>query len=76
MIIIKKILVPTDLSDSSRPAIGYALSLAKQHDAEVGVLHILSPQALKENLAPQDAAEPRALKRPKGSGALYGRRTR
>jgi nucleotide-binding universal stress UspA family protein len=57
MILIKKILVPTDLSDSSMPAIGYALSLAKKHDAEVRVLHVLSPQALSENFAPGSIAE-------------------
>jgi nucleotide-binding universal stress UspA family protein len=51
MIAIKKILVPTDLSDSSVPAIGYALALAKMHGAEVGLLHVLPSKAIKENLA-------------------------
>jgi universal stress protein A len=51
MIAIKKILVPTDFSDSSAPAIGYALSLAKKHEAEVGVLHVLPSKAVKEDFA-------------------------
>ncbi len=51
MIAIKKILVPTDLSDSSAPAIGYALSLARIHGAEVGLLHALPSKALKDNFA-------------------------
>ena len=49
MIAIKKILVPTDFSDSSAPAIGYALSLAKKHGADVGVLHVLPSKAVKED---------------------------
>jgi nucleotide-binding universal stress UspA family protein len=51
MIAIKKILVPTDFSDSSAPAIAYALSLAKKHGAEVGVLHVLPVKAMKEDFA-------------------------
>ena len=51
MIAIKKILVPTDFSDASAPAIAYALSLAKQHGAEIGVLHVLPSKAMKQDLA-------------------------
>ena len=40
MLAIKKILVPTDLSDVSLSAIAYAISLAKKHAAEVTVLHV------------------------------------
>ena len=65
MVIIKKILVPTDLDDSSVPAIGYALSLAKTHGAEVGVLNVLPSKAIKEDLAPalvtEGLMEPGAL---------------
>jgi nucleotide-binding universal stress UspA family protein len=49
MITIKKILVPTDFSTGSVPAIGYAMLLAKDHDAEVLALHVLLPKVLKEN---------------------------
>jgi nucleotide-binding universal stress UspA family protein len=65
MIAVRKILVPTDLSDSSVPAIGYALSLAKKHGAEVAVLHVLPATAIKENFAPayvtEGLVEPGAL---------------
>jgi nucleotide-binding universal stress UspA family protein len=39
---IEKILVPTDLSGASLPALGYALSLGKTLGAEVTVLYVLS----------------------------------
>lgn len=40
MIRIKKILVPTDLMEKSLPGIRYAISLARDHDAEVVVVHV------------------------------------
>jgi universal stress protein A len=51
MITIKKILVPTDLSDLSVPAIGYAISLAKKSPAEVAVLHVLPSKAMQERFS-------------------------
>lgn len=51
MIAIKKILVPTDLSNESVPAIGYAVSLAKDHGAEVIVLHTVPTRMLKPSAA-------------------------
>jgi nucleotide-binding universal stress UspA family protein len=51
MIAIKKILVPIDLSNVSAPAIGYASSLAKDHHAEVILLHVIHPETLKEHFA-------------------------
>jgi len=51
MINIKKILVPSDLTDVSVPAIGYAISLAKKHGAEVSVLHVLPMKAMQERLS-------------------------
>jgi universal stress protein A len=48
MIAIRKILVPTDLSNISLSAIAYAISLAKTHAAEVTVLHVLPSKAIKE----------------------------
>ena len=49
MVTIKKILVPTDLSEVSVPAIAYAISLAKEHAAEVTVLHVLPHKAMQEH---------------------------
>ena len=51
MITIKKILVPIDLSSVSVPAIAYASSLAKDHHAEVILLHVIQPESYKEHFA-------------------------
>jgi nucleotide-binding universal stress UspA family protein len=51
MIAIKRILVPTDFAEETAPAIGYALSLAKMHGAEVSVLHVLPSKSLKQDFA-------------------------
>jgi universal stress protein A len=51
MITIKKILVPIDLSNVSAPALGYACSLAKDHHAEVILLHVIHPETFKEYFA-------------------------
>jgi len=40
MLRIKKILAPTDLMESSLAGIKYAISLARDHDAEVVVVHV------------------------------------
>jgi nucleotide-binding universal stress UspA family protein len=64
MITLKKILAPTDFSVITVPAIGYALSLAKELGAEVTVLHALPTEVMKEQfmnqLAPGDLAGPAA----------------
>jgi len=51
MITIKKILVPVDLSGVSMPAIGYATSLARAHDAEVILFHVSPVEKLKDGFA-------------------------
>jgi nucleotide-binding universal stress UspA family protein len=51
MILIKKILVPLDLSDISLCAVGYATCLAKQTQAEILALHVLNVDVLKPNVA-------------------------
>jgi nucleotide-binding universal stress UspA family protein len=51
MITLKKILVPMDFSSLSVPAIGYALSLAKDHGAEVIILHVLPTEAMREHFS-------------------------
>jgi nucleotide-binding universal stress UspA family protein len=57
MIDIKKILAPTDFSDLSVAAIGYAISLAKKHGAEVTVLHALPIKAMQERFSPGYVAD-------------------
>jgi len=52
MLAIKKILIPTDLSNISLSAIAYAISLAKKHAAEVTVLHVLPSKAINKSFAP------------------------
>ena len=48
---IKKILCPTDMSDTSNYAFNYAASLANRYDASITVLHVLeNPMPTSENL--------------------------
>ena len=42
---VKKILVPTDFSDSSQEAVDYAVSLAQPFKAQVFFLHVMEPPA-------------------------------
>jgi nucleotide-binding universal stress UspA family protein len=49
MITIKRILVPRDLSTVSVPAIGYAISLAQDRDAEVILLNVQAMEAMKKH---------------------------
>lgn len=51
MVTLKKILAPTDFSTGSVPAIGYALSLAKEHGSEVIVTHTLPNSAVREGFS-------------------------
>lgn len=51
MLTIKKILVPTDLSHFSVAAVGYAISLAKKHQAGVTVLHAFPIKAMQEHFS-------------------------
>lgn len=58
MIKIKRIVVPTDFSKVSLPAIRYALSLARDHGAEVMVLHAIPRDVVKQTtLGPYIGAE-------------------
>ena len=41
MIKLKKVLVPTDFSDSARQALRYGMSFAKEYGAELTVLHVV-----------------------------------
>lgn len=43
---IRKILVPTDFSESAKHALGYALSLAEEFHAEVTLLHVVEEMAV------------------------------
>jgi nucleotide-binding universal stress UspA family protein len=57
MLMIKKILVPTDFSNVSLPAIGYAISLARKNAAEVTVLHAYPTKAMQEHFTDRYVAE-------------------
>lgn len=82
MITLKRILAPTDFSVITVPAIGYALSLAKELGAEVTVLHALPTEVMKEQFvnqfAPGDLAGPAAapvgLSRPPNLEGLFERK--
>ncbi|MGH7815478.1 MAG: universal stress protein [Candidatus Binataceae bacterium] len=43
MAAIKRILVPTDFSDPARNALGYAIEFAREHNAEILLLHVVEP---------------------------------
>jgi nucleotide-binding universal stress UspA family protein len=48
---IKKILYPTDMSETSNHAFGYAASIANRYDALITILHVLqNPMPTSENL--------------------------
>jgi nucleotide-binding universal stress UspA family protein len=48
---IKKILYPTDMSETSTHAFSYAVSLANRYDASITILHVLkNPMPTSENL--------------------------
>ncbi|MEX0806066.1 MAG: universal stress protein [Candidatus Binatia bacterium] len=57
MITVKKIIVSTDLSDASVPAIGYAMSLARAYNAELAVVHVLRTNELKGQFSQGYATE-------------------
>ena len=61
---LKKILAPTDFSVITVPAVGYALSLARELGAEVTVLHALPTDVMKDHFmdtyAPGELAAPPA----------------
>jgi len=56
---IRKILFPTDFSDSSRKAAEYAAGLARAQGAEVVLLHVIEPYVLpiEYGLAPMPRVE-------------------
>ena len=59
MIKLKKILVPTDFSESARHALTYGLSFAKEYDAELVLLHVVEtlPVGYATDLFPVPMAE-------------------
>jgi nucleotide-binding universal stress UspA family protein len=50
MIEIKRILLPTDFSDTSKEALKYAISMAREFGAEMTALHVINQQLLTEGL--------------------------
>lgn len=50
MIRLKKILVPTDFSATSKEALKYAISLATEYGAEMTIMHVINEQLFTESL--------------------------
>ena len=71
MMTIQKILTPTDFSTISVPAIGYALSLAKDHSAVVNVLHAVSADVMKKHFS--DPYAPGGFAKPQEAPISVGR---
>jgi nucleotide-binding universal stress UspA family protein len=46
MVRLKRILVPTDFSESAHHALRYAISLAQEFHAEIGLLHVVEDMAV------------------------------
>jgi len=47
----KRILYPTDMSETSNHAFSYAVSLANRYDASITIFHVLmNPMPTSENL--------------------------
>ena len=59
MICLKRILVPTDFSDSARHALTYGISFAREYDAELLLLHVVEtvPVGYASDLFPVPMAE-------------------
>jgi nucleotide-binding universal stress UspA family protein len=82
MITLKRILAPTDFTVITVPAIGYALSLAKELGAEVTVLHALPVEVMKDQFMNQyatgdlagPAAAPIGFTRPPDLEGLFERK--
>jgi nucleotide-binding universal stress UspA family protein len=51
---IKKILFPTDLSQASRNAYGYAVAVAQKFEAAIAILHVMDDAADEGSAALQD----------------------
>jgi len=56
MLPIKRILVPTDFSARSRPAIHAAIELAREFSAELKVVHVIGPMPAAMPTSPGEAA--------------------
>jgi len=59
MIQLRRILVPTDFSESARHALGYGLSFAREYEAELVLLHVVEvvPVGYASDLFPVPMAE-------------------
>jgi nucleotide-binding universal stress UspA family protein len=59
MIHLKRILIPTDFSESARHALTYGLSFAKEYGAELVLLHVVEslPRSYVSDLFPVPMAE-------------------
>jgi nucleotide-binding universal stress UspA family protein len=50
-IVLKRILVPTDLTDRSRPAVGYGVALVEEFGASLHLLHVIDALAVEDPIA-------------------------
>lgn len=75
MIKLKKILYPTDFSESSLEALKYAVSLAQEFKARLVVMHVVNEQIFSEGLNLPRLAAPEALEQELGAEAARRMRT-
>jgi nucleotide-binding universal stress UspA family protein len=61
MIKLKKILYPTDFSESSLEALKYAVSFAREYKARLVLMHVVNEQMFSEGLSLPRLAAPEAL---------------
>jgi nucleotide-binding universal stress UspA family protein len=69
MIKFKKILYPTDFSESSLEALKYAVSFARDFKARLVLLHVVNEQIFSEGLSLPRVAAPEALEQELASEA-------
>ncbi len=67
---VKRILVPIDFSDCSMKALQYALPLAREHQATLTLLHVLTPPVGASELGAVNYAELEATLRESGETQL------
>jgi nucleotide-binding universal stress UspA family protein len=63
MIKLKKILYPTDFSESSLEALRYAVSLARDYKARLVLMHVVNEQIFSEGLSLPRVTAPEALEK-------------
>lgn len=67
---LERILVPTDFSESSKKALQYALSFARQFGAEITLVHVVESPYVAGDFGVVDQADLRAEILARGQGAM------